>query len=172
MKFLISKIIFFFLLFNISQANENIRFININYIVNNADAGKVLNKLIEKKNEKFTNELNKIGKSLEEKKNKIISQKNILKKEEFEKLIKEYDVEVKIFNEKRKKKTNELSNFTAKSKKKILDLLNPLIKNYLQKESIQILLQKEKIIFGDEKLDITKEILATFNSKYKSIKFE
>ena len=49
MKFLISKIIFFFLLFNISQANENIRFININYIVNNADAGKVLNKLIEKK---------------------------------------------------------------------------------------------------------------------------
>ena len=54
----------------------------------------------------------------------------------------------------------------------MLDLLNPLIKDYLQKESIQILLQKEKIIFGDEKLDITKEILATFNSKYKSIKFE
>ena len=54
----------------------------------------------------------------------------------------------------------------------MLDLLNPLIKDYLQKESIQILLQKEKIIFGDEKLDITKEILATFNNKYKSIKFE
>ncbi len=104
MKFLISKIIFFFLIINISQANENIRFININYIVNNSDAGKVLNNLIEKKNKKFTDELNKIGKSLEEKKNKIISQKNILKKEEFEKLIKEYDVEVKNFNEKRKKK--------------------------------------------------------------------
>ena len=172
MKFLISKIIFFFLIVNISQANENIRFININYIVNNSDAGKVLNNLIEKKNKKFTDELNKIGKSLEEKKNKIISQKNILKKEEFEKLIKEYDVEVKNFNEKRKKKTNELSNFTGKSKKKIIDLLNPLIKNYLQKESIQILLQKEKIIFGDEKLDITKEILDSFNNKHKNIKFE
>ena len=58
------------------------------------------------------------------------------------------------------------------SKKKILDLLNPLIKDYLQKESIQILLQKEKIVFGDEKLDITKEILDKFNSKHKSIKFE
>ena len=73
---------------------------------------------------------------------------------------------------KEKKKTNELSNFNANSKKKMLDLLNPLIENYLQKESIQILLQKEKIIFGDEKLDITKEILATFNNKHKSIKFE
>ena len=172
MKFLISKIIFFFLIFNISNANENIRFININFIINNSDAGKTLNNLIEKKNKKFTNELNKIGKSLEEKKNKIISQKNILKKDEFEKLIKEYDVEVKDFNEKRKKKTNELSNLNANSKKKMLDLLNPLIKDYLQKESIQILLQKEKIIFGDEKLDITKEILKSFNSKHKSIKFE
>ena len=172
MKFLISKIIFFFLIVNFSQANENIRFININYIINNSDAGKILNNLIKKKNDKFTDELNKIGKSLEEKKNKIISQKNILKKEEFEKLIKEYDVDVKNFNETRKKKTNELSNFNANSKKKMLDLLNPLIKDYLQKESVQILLQKEKIIFGDEKLDITKEILATFNNKYKSIKFE
>ena len=116
--------------------------------------------------------MNKIGKSLEDKKNKIISQKNILKKEEFEKLIKEYDIEVKNFNEKRKKKTNELNNFTANSKKKILDLLNPLIKDYLKKESVQILLQKEKIIFGDEKLDITKEILDIFNGKHKNIKFE
>ena len=106
MKFLISKIIFFFLIVNISQANENIRFININFIVNNSDAGKILNNLIEKKNKKFTNELNKIGESLKEKKNKIISQKNILKKEEFEKLIKEYDIEVKNFNEERKKKNH------------------------------------------------------------------
>ena len=57
-------------------------------------------------------------------------------------------------------------------KKKMLDLLNPLIKSYLKKESIQILLQKEKIVFGDEKLDITNEILDSFNSKHKSIKFE
>ena len=54
----------------------------------------------------------------------------------------------------------------------MLDLLNPLIKSYLKKESIQILLQKEKIVFGDEKLDITNEILDSFNSKHKSIKFE
>ena len=172
MKFLISKIIFFFLLVNISQANENIRFININYIIKNSNAGKILNNIIEKKNKEFTNELNQIGKSLEDKKNKIISQKNILKKEEFEKLIKEYDTEVKNFNEKRKNKTNELNIFNAKSKKKMLDLLNPLIKSYLKKESIQILLQKEKIVFGDEKLDITNEILDSFNSKHKSIKFE
>ena len=58
------------------------------------------------------------------------------------------------------------------SKKKIIDLLNPLITNYLQKESIQLLLQKDKIIFGDDKLDITKEILKIFNEKHSKISFE
>ena len=51
-------------------------------------------------------------------------------------------------------------------------MLNPLITNYLQKESIQLLLQKDKIIFGDDKLDITKEILKIFNEKHSKISFE
>ena len=55
---------------------------------------------------------------------------------------------------------------------KIIDLLNPLITDYLQKESIQLLLQKDKIIFGDDKLDITKEILKIFNEKHSKISFE
>ena len=69
-------------------------------------------------------------------------------------------------------KTDEFNNFSINSKKKIIDLLNPLITSYLKKESIQILLQKDKIIFGDDKLDITEEILKLFNDKHKKIKFE
>ena len=57
-------------------------------------------------------------------------------------------------------------------KKKIIDLLNPLITNYLKKESIQMLLQKDKIIFGNDTLDITKEILKLFDDKHKKIQFE
>ena len=53
-----------------------------------------------------------------------------------------------------------------------MDLLNPLITSYLKKESIQILLQKDKIIFGADNLDITEEILKLFNEKHKKIKFE
>ena len=53
-----------------------------------------------------------------------------------------------------------------------LDLLNPLISSYLKKESIQILLQKDKIIFGDDNLDITKEIMKLFNDKHNKMKFE
>ena len=157
---------------NYANASSSVKFVDINYIVNNSISGKNLNQIIENKNKEVTNELKKLGKKLEEKKNKIVSQKNILKKEEFNNLVRNYEDEVKKFNEIRKKKTDEFNSFSINSKKKIIDLLNPLITSYLKKESIQLLLQKDKIIFGDDTLDITDEILKLFNDKYKKIKFE
>ena len=67
---------------------------------------------------------------------------------------------------------NDFNNFRINSQKKILELLNPLITNYLNNQSIQILFQKEQIIFGDDKLDITKEVLTLFDKKHDKIKFE
>ncbi len=128
--------------------------------------------MIEKQDNKIKSEFKNLAKKLEDQKNKILSQKNILKKEEFDKMVKNYDKEVKEFNDLRRKKNDNFNDFRVRSKKKILDLLNPIIINFLKKESIQILLQKEKIIFGDENLDITKQVLEIFNSKHKKIKFE
>ena len=172
MKFFFAKIFFIFLFTGILNANENIKFININYIVNNSEAGKALNKIIENKSKKITSEINDMGKKIENKKDKIISQKNILKKEEYEKLLKSYDKEVKKFNNIRKKRNEDINKFRINSQKKILETLNPIITAFLKKESVQILLQKEQIIFGDKKLDITEQILKIFNDKHKKIKFE
>ena len=172
MKFFFKKIIFFFLLINVSEASSNVKFIDINFIISNSISGKNLSQIIEKKNKQIVAEISKIGKKLEEQKNKIVTQKNILKKEELDNLVKEYEKEVKKFNELRKKKRNEFNNFSINSKKKIIDLLNPLVTTYLKKESIQLLLQKDRIIFGDDKLDITKDILKIFDDKHKKIKFE
>ncbi len=172
MKFFFKKIIVFFLLINYVEASNDLRFVDINFIINNSIVGKNLNQTIEKKNKKISNELEKLRKDLDEKKNKIISQKNILKKDELDNLIKDYENEVKQFNEIRKKKTDQFNSFSINSKKKIVDLLNPLITSYLKKESIEILLQKDKIIFGADNLDVTKEILKLFNEKHKKIEFK
>ena len=171
MKFFFAKIFILVFFVSVSNANENIRFININYIVKNSEAGKALNKIIEDKSKKINSELNDLSKKIEEKKNKIISQKNILKKEEYAKLVKSYEDEVKKFNNIRIKKNDDFNKYRMNSQKKIIEALNPLITAFLKKESVQILLQKEQIIFGDKELDITQEILKIFNDKHKKIKF-
>ena len=172
MKFFFIKISILFFFISATNANENIRFININYIVNNSEVGKSLNVIIENKSKKIKSELSDLGKKIKNKKDKIISQKNILKKEEYEKLVKTYEDEVKKFNNIRIKKNEDFNKYRMNSQKKIIEALNPLIAAFLKKESVQILLQKEQIIFGDKELDITEEILKIFNEKHKKIKFD
>ena len=53
MKFSLKIILIFFLFFAVSNANENIRFVDINYIVNNSTSGKKLNQVIESKNSRI-----------------------------------------------------------------------------------------------------------------------
>ncbi len=171
MKYFLTKMFILVFFIGVSNANENIRFININYIVNNSEVGKDLNDIIKNKSKKITSELNDLGKKIETKKDKIISQKNILKKGEYEKLVKTYEDEVERFNNIRKKKNEDFNIFRINSQKKIIEALNPLITDFLKKESVQILLQKEQIMFGDKELDITEEILKIFNDKHKKIKF-
>ncbi len=98
--------------------------------------------------------------------------KKIFKKDEYEKLVKNYEDEVKKFNNIRNKKNEDFNKYRINSQKKIIEALNPLITAFLEKESVQILLQKEQIIFGDKELDITEEILKIFNDKHKKIKFD
>ena len=46
MKLIISKLIFFFLLIGFSEANENIKFVDVNFIVNNSIIGKSLKDMV------------------------------------------------------------------------------------------------------------------------------
>lgn len=172
MKFSFKIIIFILIFSGYSLSSENIRFIDVNFIVNNSKAGKSLGLIIDSKNKKINSELKDLKKKLDEKKDKILSQKNVLKKEEFNELVKNYDIEAKDFNQLRKKRMSSFNNFQINAQKKILELLNPLIIDYLNNQSIKILFQKDKIIFGDDNLDITKEILEIFNKKHNKIKFE
>ena len=172
MKFFFSQFLLVILFIGIPNANENIKFIDINYIVNNSEAGKNLKNTIEKKSKKITSELNDMGKKIENKKSKIVSQKNILKNEEYEKLVRDYDEEVKKYNNIRKKRNEDFNKFRINSQKKIIELLNPIITTYLKERSVQILLQKEQMVFGDKKLDITEQILKIFNNKHKKINLD
>lgn len=118
MKLFIYKLFFFFLILGITETNANTKFVDINYVVNNSKIGKSLNNIIDSKNKSITSELNKLKKKLEDKKEKIVSQKNILKEDEFNKLVNNYEIEVKQFNEIRKNKTKDFNTFRINSKKK------------------------------------------------------
>ena len=152
-------IFIFFWNINLSYANENIFYIDINYILENSIVGKSINtqikKIQNKENENFKIE----EKKLIEKEKKLISQKNILDEKQF-----------KIELDKHKK---NLSNYKKKTDylKIGLNSLNPIISKYVEENEISLVLQKKNIIVAKKELDITIKILELLDNKLKKIEF-
>ena len=168
MKFFL--IIFSFLLiFLKSNANDSIAFIDLDFIAKNSLLGKSVSTQVKKKRAILNDEISKHEKQLKEKEKKIISQKNILDQDQFKIKIDELRNMIKEYQIIREKKNKQLSIFSQKANKQVLNLISPILNEYSKKNSISIIFQKKNIVTGRSDLDITSDILKKLNDKIKKI---
>ena len=164
-------IILTFLKFEIALANEKIAFIDLNFIMNNSEAGKsiitFINNLSKEKNKDFK----VIENEIKNDENELISKKNITeesiynkKVNEIRKRINDYKLEKQNFYENLNKKKIKYNNL-------LLEKLNPIISNYVEQNSINVVLPKKMIIIGKKDLDITKQILEILDKSVEKINF-
>ena len=59
-----------------------------------------------------------------------------------------------------------------KAKDELLKNLNPIIKDYMIKNKIRLIMNKKALVLADENLDITQDIIKILNSKLKVIKLD
>ena len=168
MKFFL--IIFSFLLiFLKSNANDSIAFIDLDFIAKNSLLGKSVSTQVKKKRAILNDEISKHENQLKEKEKKIISQKNILDQDQFKIKIDELRNMIKEYQIIREKKNKQLSIFSQKANKQVLNLISPILNEYSKKNSISIIFQKKNIVTGRSDLDITSDILKQLNDKIKKI---
>ena len=168
MKNFIFVILFFF---NFSNLNANIVYIDINLILSKSDVGKSLNIYLKKINEENLNMFSEIETQLVKKDKDLIAQKNIIKVEEYEKQFEKLSQEVQKYRQDKKTFQNNLNKIRINNTKKILSFLNPIISNYVESNSISLVMPKKNIIVGKKNLDITDEIIKLLNDKVKSLDF-
>ena len=147
-------------------------FVDFKYILNESDAGKKAQSNLKKTLENGFKKLTDREKKLQEEEKKIIQQKKVISAEEYKKKITELRIKVSSLQKDRNKLLESVSKKRGKAKAELLKNLNPIVKNYMQEKNIKIVLDKKSILLGDEKLDITKDIMTTLNSKLKSIKLD
>ena len=170
MKLFRYLIFIFFLLFtNIAFSSEKIVFIDINYIFINSKAGKSLNEEIELKNEKLNYEINEFKKKIDDEKNKLISQKNVISVDEYNNKILIIEKKIKEMNVTINKNKNELDKFKLKVEKIFSQKLNSLIEIYSVENSIDIILNKSNLLMAKKTLDITNDVLNLFNKNFDKI---
>ena len=162
--------VIFFYVFTFSSKAE-ITYIDLNLILNESDVGKFINSHLDGLNKKNQKNYKEIENNLISKEKSLLDQQNILSKEEFNKQLNILGEEIKKYRSEKKNSFEKLNKIKIDKKKEILKILNPIITNYVDENSISIVMPKKNIIVGKKKLDITNQIILLLNNKIKKIDF-
>ena len=153
-------------------SSEKIVYLDVEKIMQQSIAGKSIIAQLKKKREVSISKFKKKEKDIIDKEKKLISQKNVLSKEEFESKIIELRKDISNYQKDRNKTLNEIGKSRIKATTKLITKLTPILEEYSKKNSIRIIVQKKNIVMGKKEDDITKDILELINQKVKNIKLD
>tara|TARA_X000001036_G_scaffold75237_1_gene66811 strand:- start:766 stop:1275 length:510 start_codon:yes stop_codon:yes gene_type:complete len=156
--------LFFFSNFALAYANENIRYINVDEILNNSDLGKVIINKLKKQNEANIDKIKTIENEIKKENEELAKVKNIITEEEFNKKLVVLKKKIDDFNILKNKLSNELNEFKKKEIKLFFEKINPIVEKYMEQNSIALILDKKNIFVARSDYDMTKELLDLINN--------
>ena len=155
----------FFLFFNITIAysEEKIAFVDIDFLIENSDIGKSALAKIKIEDEKNISILKKKTKELKDLENDIKNKKSILSPEAYENEVKLFKEKVNNYSNEKNTIVNSFNDFKKKEIDKIFKKITPIIKSYMDSNSVSILLDTKNIFMGNVNNNLTNEILKEIN---------
>ena len=160
-------LIVFFSFINISHSQDKIVYINLDYLVSNTKAGKIIIDNLKKSKDIALSKFEKKGKELKELEDSLNKQKNILSKEDLKKKITNLRKEISIYNKDREKIINDFNTKKIDEFSKFFKKITPIIENYVKENNISFVLDKKNIFLANKQNDITNEIVKIIDSKIK-----
>ena len=152
MKLIISIFVIFFY-FSYANSNNNIVFLDVQYLIDNSNLGKKYKKEILKLKDQNNLKLKVKEEKIKEKEIEINNKKKII---EIEEMIKEF----RILNRQLNSKIIEQRKLYSTE---ILKMINPILTNYAEQNNINYVLEKKNVLVGMKSLDITIQVLNKLN---------
>ena len=161
---------FFFLIFSFSSyAQEKIVYLDTNFLLSQSEVGKYVNSKLKKINDKNIEEFKKVELNIKSSEENLLKQKNILKKEDYEKKLSNLKIKYKSYKDQRKKKNDELTQLRNKAGNEILNHINEILAKYSKNKSISLVIEKKNVVIGKSDLDVTSDVLSLLDEKIKKI---
>jgi outer membrane protein len=164
---LILIIIIFFTFINASISKENIAFVNVDYLIQNSNIGKKLLANINDKDKKNLDNLKKKNKILQDLESSIKKKKNVISDEAYNKEVIDFKKKFQEFSKEKNKIVKEFNVFKKKEIENIFKKINPIINNYMEENSVNLLFDSKNIFMGAKKLNLTEDILKKINNELK-----
>ena len=158
-------VLFTLLLFTTNANSQKIVYLDVQFIIDNSDLGKFYKTKIKKMQNFNSSKLKEDETIINNMETEIKNLKNVISETEKKNKVNKLNLLLKDYQIKRVKLDKEIidskKNFTAK----ILEILNPILTNFVEKENIVLVVEKKNILVWIKSLDITKEILEILNQE-------
>ena len=157
---------FFFISINSSYSKET-AFIDIDYVIANSNIGKKVLENIDKLDKKNIENLKKKNKSLKELEITIKNKKNVISEEAYNEEVVSFKKKIKDFNNEKNQIVKNFNDFKRKEIENIFKKISPIINDYMEENSVNVLLDSKNIFMGSKKSNLTEDILNKINKKFK-----
>jgi len=121
-------------------------FLDFKYILNESTAGKKAQSFLRNKLDNGIKNLQKKEKDIQSEEKKLIEQKKIIAPEEYKKSVQSLRTKVLSLQKERKSLLETVAKQRNSARKKLLDNLNPIVKNYMEEKKIRIVLDKKSLL--------------------------
>ena len=150
--------------------SQNIAYADLDKIVKTSEVGIKIITYFNDKNNKLIKKVKLDEKNLREKEKSVVSQKNILQPDEYEKKVNDIKTEIINLNKINSIELKNINNEKNAVTKSFLDEINKILKEFAENNKIDIIISSNQILIGKVNLDKTDEILKLVNNKIR--KFE
>ena len=165
--FFIKFFVIFFFLTSLSFSGEKIVYLDVDFILANSDKGKIILSNLEKKNKENIKILQSKEKILKDEETEIIKQKNIISEVSYKEKINTLKSKIDTFKMDKDKLVKNFNQFRQQEINKFIKLVDEILGEYVEKNAIDLVLNKKDILMGKNKYNITNEIMELVNKSNK-----
>ena len=171
MKYLVKFFVvtFFLLICTHSFAEQKIVVLDLTYVLNESKAGKGAQEFLKKTFDSDAKKFSSIEKALKEEEKDLLTKKNILTKEEYGKKMNSLRKKNMDYQTEKRSSIDKITILRAKARETLLKNLKPIIENYINENSVSLVVDKKYILGGGAQSDITKFIVEKLNKDLPSL---
>ena len=170
-KYLLSFVLILFFSVNISLAfAEKIVYIDMEKIMQISKAGKNAISKINDQKKKDVSKFQKIEKELKSREQDLITKKNVISAEEFNKKLETLTKEINNYRTLRQEAIDLSTKSRLNASADFAEKIKPILADYASENNIDMIIQKKNIIMGKTDLDITEAILKIVDKKINKLK--
>jgi len=172
LKYIVKIFVITYLIFGITNsfAENKVVYIDMNRILNESKVGIFVEKELTKIHNAKLDNFKQIEEKLKKEEIGLISKRNIMAREDFDKKVKVLNEEAQKYQDERRKWFDGITVKRNNARAEVLESLDPILTEHFEQNQISIMLYKRNIAIGSSELDITDAIIDELNKKLPSIK--